>query len=156
MNTPNNSEMIIRVVKVNRHCTPEEMLNTTGRQQEIDAEVITTMPCGRGEETEIVFFAVDRFVDPGDLEKEYEVCGLTPADPYSLAAVNRADPAFADERSNATMWRDPRGNWCGIEFYRYDDDGQYPVEFPRRVSVRRLVGCGWIGARGVLFAGIRK
>ena len=37
-----------------------------------------------------------RQISDADLDAEYEKRGLKPADPYSLVAVNEADPAFAE------------------------------------------------------------
>lgn len=95
--------LIIRKVKVDRSRTPQEALDATGRWvQYIDHEVADAMPKGDGEEAEVIFFKPDLSERNGvisdyDLEKEYELRGLKPADPYSVAAVNEADHAFADK-----------------------------------------------------------
>ena len=76
--------------------------------------------------------------DLWDLEKEYALRGLIPADPYSLAAVNEADPAFADKYPNGTQWKDASGNYCCAFFDRWRGG--------RRVSVRwrgRAWGADW-------------
>ena len=77
------------------------------------------MPRGEGDEAEVFFFKLGRYVNDADLEKEYELRGLKPADPYSLAAVNEADPAFADDHPNGTHWKDKSGNWCSARSYQW-------------------------------------
>ncbi len=139
------SNMIIRRVPVNRRRTPQEVLDATGRKQYTDKDVVGAMPHGEGEEVEVCFFNLGRDISDTDLDKEYEVHGLEPADPYSLAAVNEADPALADNNPNCTHWKDSRGKWCYVAFYRW-----YGVE--RRVGVDR--GGGWGGRWW--FAGLRK
>lgn len=120
-------DMIIRKVTVNRTRPPQETLNATGRKQYIDHIVVDAMPRGEGEEVEVVFFKLDLskrngFISDNDLEKEYELRGLKPADAYSLAAFNEADPAFADTHPNATHWKDASGSWCYAAFDRWNDE----------------------------------
>lgn len=138
--------MIVRRVKVNRVRTGQQALDATGRKQYTDRKVVDAMPQGKGEEVEVVFFKVGRYVSDADLEKEYELRGLNPADPYSLAAVNEADNAFADEKPNGTHWKDAEGKWCFATF------NLWRVE--RRVNVRRNFGLVW--SVGWWFAGLRK
>jgi hypothetical protein len=140
------SSMIVRHVKVNRNRTPQQVLDATGRKQYTDSKVVKAMPRGEDDETDVHFFKLGRYVSDADLEKEYELRGLKPADPYSLAAVNEADPAFADEYPNGTHWKDTSGNWCYAAFGRWSDDERY-------VSVYRN-DCGWDG--DWWFAGLRK
>ena len=118
------SGLIVRRVKVNRSRTPQEMLDATGRKQYTDRKVVDAMPKGTGEEAETVFFkldlsARDGWISDDDLGKEYALRGLVPQDPYSLVAVNEADPAFADEHPNATHWKDKDGKWCYATFDRW-------------------------------------
>ncbi len=140
------SSMIVRIVeKVDRKRKPQEMLDATGRTQYTDRKVVDSMPRGEGENAEVVFFKVGRYISDDDLKKEYELLGLKPADPYSLAAVNQADPAFADEKPNGTHWKDAKGNWCYATFDRWGGG--------REVGVHRI-DYGWDG--GWWFAGVRK
>jgi hypothetical protein len=131
------SSMIVRHVKVNRNRTPQQVLDATGRKQYTDSKVVKAMPRGEDDETDVHFFKLGRYVSDADLEKEYELRGLKPADPYSLAAVNEADPAFADEYPNGTHWKDTSGNWCYAAFDRWVGGG-------RDVRVSRDDG-GWVG-----------
>lgn len=117
--TSSSSEVeFIRHVKVDRTRTPREVLDATGRKQYIDNDVIETMPKGDGEEVDVHFFMVGHLISDEDLEKEFDSRGYKP-DPYSLAAVNEADPDFADQYPNATHWKDADGNWCHIMFRQW-------------------------------------
>ena len=138
------SNMITRIVTVNRTRTPKEALKATGRTQYVDATVVAEMPRGKEDETEIVFFKLGRFVSNDDLDKEYELRGLEAVDPCSLAAHNEADPAFADKYPNGTQWKDAKGKWCIAAF---DLSGGRGVRVDRG-------GGDWSG--GWWFAGVRK
>ncbi len=116
------SNLIVRCAKVNRARKPQEVLDATDRKQYTDPEVVDSMPRGEGAEVEVVFFNLDRFVSDADLDKEYELRGLKPTDPYSLAAVNEADPAFADEKPNGTHWKDAAGKRCFVTFSRWNGE----------------------------------
>lgn len=145
-----DSELIVRKVRVNRRRTPQEALDATGRSQHTDKEVVDSMPKGEGDEVEVVFFKPDLsqrngYISDDDLEKEYELLGLKPADPISVAAVNEADPAFADEKPHGTHWKDAKGNWCFASFGCWVSG--------RRVRVRRFGG-DWLGLWW--FAGLPK
>ncbi len=144
------SNLIVRTAKVNRGRSQQEAIEATGRAQYTDRKVVDAMPKGEGDEVEVVFFKPDLserngFISDDDLEKEFELRGLKPADPISVAAVNEADPAFADEKPHGTHWKDAKGNWCYATFYRWDDE--------REVSVRRSDN-DWHD--GWWFAGVRK
>jgi len=137
------SKMVVRIVWVIRTRTPSEAIAATKRREYIDKTVLEEMPKGRGTRTKVIFFQVGRLISDDDLEKEYTLRGLLPADPYSLAAVNEADPAFADDRPNATYWKNKEGKLCYAAFRR--SGGERGVEVSRNVSV-------WFG--GWWFAGL--
>jgi hypothetical protein len=144
------SNLIVRKVTVNRSRTPQGALDATGRAQSTDSEVVDAMPKGEGDEAEVVFFKPDLsnrngYISDDDLEKEYELRALKPADPVSVAAVNEADPTFADEHPHGTHWKDAKGNWCYATFRRWGDG--------RRVGVDRD-GSDW--SDRWWFAGVRK
>lgn len=139
------SNMIVRRTKVDRSLSPEAVLDATGRNKYTDKKVVKSMPKGEGDEVDVYFFKVSRFISDEDLEKEYALRGLVPADPYSQAAVNRDDPAFADEHPNGTHWKDADGKWCFFACFRWD--GERCVHVDRR-------GSGW--GDGWWFAGLRK
>ena len=138
-------DTIIRRVRVNHLRNPDAMLNATGRKQYVTDSVVAAMPRGEGDEADVHFFKIGQWTSDDDLEQEYAKRGLKPADSYSLAAVNEADPGFADERPNGTHWKDADGKWCYIGFLRGGDE--------RYVSVHRFDddwGDHW------WFAGLRK
>ena len=144
------SNLIVRTVKVNRSRSQQGAIEATGRAQYTDRTVVDSMPKGEGDKVEVVFFKPDLsqrngFISDDDLEKEFELRGLKPADPISVAAVNEADPAFADEKPHGTHWKDAKGNWCYATFNRWGVGcGVYVSRY----------GCDWCGSWW--FAGVRK
>jgi len=145
------SAFIVRLVPVNRDRTPQEALNATGRKQYTDQKVVDAMPRGKGKDAQVIFFKprpeafTNGYITDEALEKEYAFLGLTPADSYSLCAVNEADPVFADEHPNATHWKDADGKWCFATFHRWNGGRKVYVnrhDYDWRVD--------W------LFAGLRK
>lgn len=144
------SNLIVRRVKVNRTQSGQECLDQLDRKQYTDRKVVDSMPHGKGKEVEVVFFKPDLSerngnISDNDLDKEYELRGLKPADPYSVAAVNKADPAFADEKPHGTHWKNADGAWCSASFNRWYDE--------RRVHVY-CNDYDWNAFRW--FAGLRK
>jgi hypothetical protein len=118
------SILIVRLVSVDRARTPQAMLDATDRNQYVDKDVVKSMPKGEGAEVEVVFFNLGKWTSDDDLEREYELRGLKAADPYSLAAVNEADPVFADEHPNGTHWKNEKGQWCFATFGQWRGDGR--------------------------------
>lgn len=135
------SEMVVRELgKVDRTRTPQEVLKATGCKQDVYDGVVKSMPSGVGDGPEEVFFFKPDFSAKGmnvfdrDLDEAYSLRGLVPADPYSLAEINRADPTLVSTHPNITFWRDAEGHLCycrfavrndgarGVRSYRYDDD----------------------------------
>jgi hypothetical protein len=143
--------VVVRHAKVYRRRGREEALNATGRNQYLNDVVVMTMPKGMHAEVDVVFFKPDLSESGGrisdvSLDKEYERRGLKPADPYSLAAVNETDPAFADDHPNGSHWKDRSGNWCFVTFDSWLDR--------RRVFVDYCDGVDWSGTWW--FAGISE
>lgn len=156
--TEANQSVIVRKVKVNRNRTPFEVLSATGRALELahpDDGWVELMPKGEGDEVEVVFFKLGvlehikpedaHLVRDGDLKAEYDLRGLKPADPFSVAAVNEADPAFADQRPNGTHWETFGIVYC-IGFFLWPNSGARTVEIGRHGF---HLDCTW-------FAGLRK
>lgn len=115
------SNTIIRMVTVDRSRTTREALDATGFVQCANPLIVERMPRAKADEVELVFFKPDLSERNGrmsdsELEEEYKLRGLTPADPCSLAAYNEADPAFVDEYPNATHWQGVQGNWFYATF----------------------------------------
>ncbi len=142
--------LITRVVTVNARA-PRAALETTGRRLYVTESVVTTMPKGQEGEAPVYFFKPDAsaydkngLISVDDVEKQFDLCGLKPVDPYRLAAVNEADPAFADDHPNVTQWKDAEDNWCYASFDRWCGE--------RSVDVGR--GGKW--SDRWWFAGVRK
>lgn len=117
-----SADMIVRRVKVNRARSPQEAIEATGRAQYLDRKVVDEIPRGEGDEVDVVFlkpdlFLRDGFISKSDLEKELDLRGLKPADLISVAAVNEADPAFADQIPHCTQWKDAKGRSCYAAFH---------------------------------------
>ena len=144
------SNLIVRRVKVNRSRSPQEALDATGRVQYTNRKVVDNMPKAATDEVEIVFFKLDLsgrngYISDDDLEKEYELRGLKPTDPISVAAANEADPDFADKTPHGTHWKDADGKWNFAMFFHWN--------VKREVNVDRS-GSDWDGRWW--FAGVRK
>lgn len=138
------SNMIVRRVRVDRSRTHKQALDATGRTQYVNEEVLATAPKGIGEEVDVFFFDLDYDPTVDQLDHELELRGLG-SDVDALIAANAADPAFADDRPNATQWRDANGKACSAVFYRFDGE--------RHVYVYRS-GIEWY--RDDRFSGVRK
>lgn len=145
------SNTFTRVVNVNRSRRQWLALEATRRVQYVDHPVVDAMPKGEGDTVEVVFFKPDlsnhndRILTDDELEQEFELRGLKPADPISVAAVNEADRDFADEKPHGTHWKDADGNWYYTTFYRLRNE--------RKLGVGRH-NHGWDDRWW--FAGIRK
>ena len=125
------SGMISRSVNVNIGGLPGRALELTGRKLYVTDDVLEAMPRDESSEVTVHFFKLDLkggWISDDDLEKEYALRGLKPAGPYALAAVNQADPAFADTQPNCTHWKDKDGNWCFAAFNRWIDDRYVSVD----------------------------
>lgn len=139
------SNMIIRHVTVDLGLTGQQALKATGRVRYTTDSVVSAMPRPTVTEASVYFFNIGRDVSCADLYKEYELRGLEPVDPFTLAAVNKADPAFADSHPNATQWTDVNDKFCYEAFTRWGDE--------RGVRVYQFVG-DWLGEWW--FGGVRK
>lgn len=123
---------IVHVVTgIDRGRKPQEAIDATGRRQYVDREVVATMPRCDGDQVELEFFKLDLsarggWISNSDLQKEFESRKLVP-DPMAQIAFNKANPAFADDHPNATLWKDADGKWCYLAFY---------------LCVERRVDCG--------------
>jgi hypothetical protein len=123
------SKMIVRIVEnVDRTIDPQKMIDATGRKQYTTSDVVKSMPRGTGDRFEVVFFKPEpeEYTSPGymsgdDLEKAFARRGLIAIDPYSLAAFNKTNPAFADDKPNGTHWKDADSKWCYAAFRRWVD-----------------------------------
>lgn len=122
-------KVIVRRIPVDRSRSPQAVLNATGRKKYVTDSVVVTMPKGQGGEVEVHFFKPDKsaynengWINDEGVEQQFALRDLVPVDPYSLAAVNKSDPGFADEYPNATHWKDENDKWCYAAFYRWSGE----------------------------------
>ena len=138
--------VIVRHVTVDPDQKPYDVLKSTGCNLHFIDHLLETMPKGNGKKVDIFFFKIGYSVDDTGLEKEYGLRGFKPADPYSLAKVNKDDPTFAYKHPNCTYWKNDKGKYCSIMFDCWRDGD-------------RDVGVGYSGnswSGHLWFAGIRK
>ncbi|TSC55183.1 MAG: hypothetical protein LiPW30_649 [Parcubacteria group bacterium LiPW_30] len=108
------NDIIVRRVRVDRTRTPMEAINATGRNKYLSDDTVASMPQGEGDEVDVYFIPTRRFVPAKEVPAFLAQYGLV-SDPRAQAAVNEADPAFADEHPNGTQW----GNNCCLAFSRW-------------------------------------
>lgn len=89
------------------------------------------------------------FISNENLEKEFELRGLVPADPISVAAINEADTGFADQFPHGTHWKDADGRWCYAVFHCWNGVREVNVDDDWDDDVEDWDECWW-------FAGVRK
>ncbi len=138
------NEVVIVRVRVDRSRSLEQACQATGRALRLDEHAIVSLSSGEGDEVDVHFFRVGHPLTDEDLEKEYELRGLRPADPYSLAAVHESDPEFADDNPNGTHWKDDQGKWCHTTFDQWENERVVVIDYY----------CEWEGRWW--FAGIPK
>lgn len=151
------SNMFVRRVAVNRARTPEETLNATGRKIEIPDTVylenmrfLQRIPRGKEVEVDVHFFTVNHYSNfsSPELDKEYALRCLKPADPYSLAAAIEADPLFFDRQEVGTHWKMHLSSWGFMKFYSRDGVGYLKMDC--------LMGGSLWSPNSCWFAGVRK
>lgn len=135
-------ELITRTVAVNRTRTNEEAMAATGRKQFLIADVISTMPRCE-DDFSATFVSLNRKVHVAKLDNELAKLGWElVVDPVGLAAINEADPAFADTYPNGTQWKDAEGNYCYVVFNGRGDERAVGVNRARGYwSCRKWFAC---------------
>lgn len=123
---------IVRHAHVDRTRASQEVIDATGRAKHVDLAVLATMPLGEGDEVDVHFIPTKRLVLASEVAALLAQYGLVP-DSRAQAAINEADPAFADKYPNGTQW----GNNCYLAFSRWRGE--------RYVRCRRD-GSGWLGS----------
>ena len=138
-------------VRVDRTCSPQQMLDALGYEQLIGGHVVLDeMPRGEGEEVDIHLFSPGRDIaNDDDREIEYARRGLKSADPYSLLAIVKANPDFlvwGGCNHIVTYYKDGGSRLCHVlVFKRITGERAVDVEIYER---------GW--SRTCWFAGIRN
>jgi hypothetical protein len=134
-------------LKVDRSRTPQEVVGTLkGMEQEVDAEVMATMP-GRdtspgiakstrrdadyslaetivvqgpngGEGDAFCFFQMEKEATDEDISEEFRSRRLRPADAYEVCRINEGNSDFTYKYPNATIWQ-VDGVWHFIACYAH-------------------------------------
>ena len=112
------SDSISCRVSVDQTRSPIEAITATGCRKYIAPRVANTMPRGADGTVRLFLFKAKHPPGHPDLDKEYEVRGLVPANPYSLIALNENNPRFLDDYPNGTFWKGISGNRNHIAFCR--------------------------------------
>src|SRR3990167_9713395 len=88
-------------VRVDRTCSPQQMLDALGYEQLIGGHVVLDeMPRGEGEEVDIHLFSPGRDIaNDDDREIEYARRGLKSADPFRFLPFSKPTP-------NSSFWGD--------------------------------------------------
>ena len=148
-------DSVSRLVRVDRDCAPQDVINIPGCEKCINLEVLASVPvhnCGCGMEiVEVVFFhLVGHRVTEEDVETERTARGLK-KDVYAQLAVNKADPTFMNKYPNAVCWENRDGKCCMIA------NVEDPEDHSRMVFVDYKTGEFWFGTPtgGWWFAGVR-
>ncbi len=132
--------IVVRQVIVDRSRTPQEVVNATGRKQSVDGDILATMPQGEGEIMHVHFVPTRCRLSVKEVGAFLAQYGLV-SDPRAQAAVNEADPAFADDHPNGSQW----GDNCCLMFDRWD--GKRAVRGNRgRHTWRRIWWMGGVPA----------
>lgn len=108
-------QKIIRTVRVMRAREPKAMITAVGCAQLTNSTILSSIPRCEGKYVNVEFFNLDKNVSPEDILLQYQSRDLTP-DPYAQAAVNEAEPTFAEKYPNLTCWEDERYNLCYLFF----------------------------------------
>ena len=109
--------IVVKGVRVDRTRTLQEVIDATGRKQYVNNDVLVTMPEGKGDKVDVYFVPIKRYLPTKEVPAFLAQHGLVP-DPRAQAAVNEANPAFADEHPNGSQW----GDNCCLAFDRWDDE----------------------------------
>jgi hypothetical protein len=133
-------DTIIRRVSLVRNQNPQKVIDATGRKHHDYKGILMTMPHGKGEEVEVVFFKLCRYMTDDDLKKEYARRGLKP-DPYAVAAVNETDKSFAKHYPNVAHWCWKRRLWCCLAFYDTADEQRVSID----TGYQGFTGEWWAG-----------
>lgn len=103
----------------------KKLIQSTKRTLYVDDVVLATAPAKI--EGELEFFTLGRYVSDDELQQEYDMRGLIPADIQTLI---EHDSEVDEKKYVGTHWKNKDGKWCFVGFFRYDS-GRY-------VSVRRF------------------
>jgi hypothetical protein len=106
---------------------PSQVIGAISRVKYVDYNVIATIPRvrqGVHQNVRVVFFKPGQPFNVYQAKRECEARNLV-FDPYALAAVNEADPAFADKYPNSSHWDYDGRVHSYLVFYRFIDGVRY-------------------------------
>jgi hypothetical protein len=156
--TRRDDRMVRRIVDIMGGQSAEGALKSTRRSLSVDTTILDGVAVSEESEVEIAIFDIInnsgtlRSISYDDLDREYELRDLEPANLYALAAFNRSDPSFASIHENLTVWKDSNGRRCCALFGHNDDgpggdpDSFVYVRFAESISLNSMFR----------FAGVRK
>ncbi len=117
-----HKDMMTRQVTVDWHHTPEDLLRTTGCQQNLTEGGIESIPLPvkkplMPEVMDLWLFRIGREVkDPEEIFREYKLRGLKPAPFHAVVQLNIDDPFLAHRCNSKTYWRDAEGRLFSVRF----------------------------------------
>jgi hypothetical protein len=126
----------------NRNQSVHQILKATNRKViiKIPNNFLNDVPRGEGERVELTFFKIGRVLSFSELENEYMLRGLEPADIYTVSAFNYSDRAsnfydntFTDSHPHLTYWKNKDGSYSVVCF------GMEQPEFERCTHGTRFV-----------------
>lgn len=143
------SLLIVRRVVVNPYLAPQQVIFDL-YPDDTDFMVLITMPDGggRGKQKKVFFFMLNRHMSDEEIKEEYRYRKFVPADPFSLAQINRNEIHFCEKYKNFTHWKDKTGAWCFLACGPLVHHGQYNATVVN--YSRKGWGAGWWAA------GVRK
>ena len=146
----NDNETISALIdcgKIDWEQTNQAAIDSTGRTQYTDSEVVSEMP--RGEKlvglVEVIFRNYGCHFSDVDVDKKMVEYGESMISPFFQTKINEIFPEFADKHPNGNHWKDKKDKWCYVAFRRWRDG--------RRVDVYRY-GRDW--NVDWWFGGVRK
>lgn len=94
---------------------PQRTLDTLRCAQDIDREVVASIPCDKVGRVNVRLFQSASFLNNAELKIQYTLRGLE-SYPMAQIAFNKACPEFATKYLNVTHFVDCDGNWCYVAF----------------------------------------
>ncbi len=111
---------IIKIVKVNRSRTNQQVFESITHKSSLDKKIVEEMPSSEEEEMEIHFVPFRKyFYSANVLEEAVDKAGYKFVDPIALCAVYEQDQSpDADYYPNFTQWRNENGRVSYVEFVK--------------------------------------
>jgi hypothetical protein len=117
--------MIFRRVYVDRSKSLKEALHSIGRNRIVPEEIV--VPKGKGKDVPVYLFRIGHERFANEVDRDVQKLGFQLADPYTLIALNAAEPGFADKYPNATQWSTGMGYSDAIAFSRHENERRVTI-----------------------------